>query len=477
MRKSHLFIALLVLTNTILSAQTKGTIESQIDAMFSKYNSSTPGVAVSVVKDGKIILKKGYGMATLEYDIPITPSTVFHVASVSKQFTAFAIYLLEQQGKISLDDDIRKYLPEVPVFEKPITIRHLCSHTSGLRDQWALMTLAGWRMDDVITTDQILKLVNSQKALNSTPGTQFKYNNTGFTLLAEIIKRVSGQTFAAYTKRYIFEPLGMTNSQFYDDNDRVVKNRAYSYSEENDIYKKKNLNYSTVGPTSLMTTVEDLSKWVLNFENPIVGDRELIKKFNEVSLLDNGEPVLYTVVEGEKIYHAKGQFFRNYRGLDLFNHTGHDAGFQTYIARFPDKHLSVIVLSNDDSFRSLKSGLDIAELYLKDDLKKKNVAKATVQNEKAKPSDNLNTNLKDFEGTFYCNEITATYDLKIENGKLIISHKRLSDTPLTLIDKDTFSGKIEFAVEIAFIRDNSKSITGFKVSNFGVDNLKFDKVK
>ena len=478
MRKLYLFIALVFAMTTIAAAQTNTSIEKQIDSLFSKYNSITPGVAISVVRDGKVILSKGYGMATLEYDIPITPTTVFHVASVSKQFTAFAIYLLEQQGKIALDDDIRKYLPEVPVFEKPITIRHLCAHTSGLRDQWALLTLAGWRMDDVITTGQILQLVSYQKDLNFTPGTQFKYCNTGYTLLAEIIKRVSGQTFAAFTKHYIFDPLKMTNSQFYDDNDRIVKNRAYSYSKVDGIYKKKNLNYATVGPTSLLTTIEDLSKWTLNFENPVVGNKELIKRFNEVSLLDNGEPVLYSVAEGENIYHAKGQFARNYRGLNLFNHTGHDAGFQTYMVRFPDKRLSVIVLSNDDSFPSFKSGIDIAGLYLKNDLNKKSIEKAAVQPETVQALDNQNANLKDFEGTFYCDELLATYVIKIKDGRLFASHRRLGEIPLAVNSKkDTFSGKIEFAIEIAFIRDNNKSVTGFKVSNFGVNNLKFDRVR
>ena len=178
-------------------------------------------------------------MANLEYDIPITPSTIFHMASVSKQFTAFAIASLAQQGKISLSDDIRKHLPEVPDFGKTITINHLIHHTSGLRDQWNLLMIAGWRLDDVITKDHILKMVSRQKELNFDPGAEYMYSNTGYTLMAEIVARVSKKTFAEWTKENIFVPLEMSNTLFYDDHEKIVRNRAYSYDiGDNNGYKK-----------------------------------------------------------------------------------------------------------------------------------------------------------------------------------------------------------------------------------------------
>ncbi len=459
-------------------AQTDENVEIKIDALFSKYNPATPGVAVAVVKDGKIIFKKGYGSANLEYDIPITPNTVFHVASVSKQFTAFSIYLLEKQGKISLEDDVRKYIPEVPDFGKPIKIKHLIAHTSGLRDQWAWLTLGGWRMDDVITTEHILKLVSKQKELNFEPGSQFSYSNTGFSLAAEIVARVSGKTFAQFTKENIFEPLKMTNTQFYDDAEKIVKNRAYSYELDNGIYEKRNLNYSNVGPTSLMTTAEDLSKWTLNFEKPVVGDAELIAKFNQPSLLNNGQPAVLNIIDGETSYHAKGQFFRNYRGVDLYNHTGHDAGFRAYLVRFPDKRLTIILLSNDEHIEIFKTGLTIAELYLKNDLKEKMVVAATnATTEKDKSIEKPKNNLKDFEGEYYNEELTTSYFVKAKDGKLIFSHRKLSDIKLTEIGKDKFSGTISFQVEVEFVRDGNKLVTGFKVSNFGAKNVKFNKLK
>ena len=477
--KSYLLIVFITAACNALYGQTNDTtIDKQIDKLFTGYNSTTPGVAVAVVKDGKIIFKKGYGTANLEYDLPVTPKTVFHVASVSKQFTAFSIYLLEKQGKISLEDDIRKYVLEVPDFGKTIRIKHLLSHISGLRDQWALLTLAGWRMDDVITTEHILKIISRQKELNFEPGSQFSYSNSGYSLLAEVVKRVSGKTFAEYTKENIFAPLGMTDTQFYDDFEKVVKNRAYSYELKNGTYKKKNLNYSNVGATSLFTTVEDLSKWALNFEKPVVGDAELIRRFNEPSLLNNGQPVLYAVINGENSYHAKGQFTRNYRGVDLFNHGGHDAGFRTFLVRFPDKYFSVIALSNDEHINAFQTAFTISGFYLKNELKEmQNVNSVNTVSEKDKPVKESNINLKDFEGKFYNEELNTDYSAKARNGKLVLSHTRLSDVELTETGKDKFAGNIEFAVEIEFLRDKDNAITEFKISNFGAKNVRFNKVK
>lgn len=474
-----LLIIFIALTGNALYGQTnENSIDKEIDNLFSGYNQATPGVALAVVKDGKIIFKKGYGAANLEYDTPITPKTVFQIASVSKQFTAFSIYLLEKQGKISLEDDIRKYVPEVPDFGKTVRIKHLLAHTSGIRDQWSLLTLAGWRMDDIMTTQQILKIISRQKELNFEPGSQYSYSNSGYTLLAEVAARVSGKTFAEYTKENIFAPLGMNDTQFYDDANRIVKNRADSYEKLNGAYQKKNLNHSAVGATGLLTTVEDLGKWALNFENPTVGDAELIRRFNTPSLLNNGQPVLFAVINGENSYHAKGQFTRNYRGVDLLNHSGHDAGFRTFLLRFPEKKLSIIALSNDEHINVFQTAFTIANFYLKNDLKempKVNPVNPAI--EKDKPVKESNVNLKDFEGRFYSEELSTDYRAKARNGKLVLTHTRLSDVELTETGKDKFAGNIEFAVEVAFVRNKDNAVTGFKISNFGAKNVRFDKVK
>lgn len=472
--KSCLSIVFIALSCTALYGQNiDEAIDKQIDRLFSNYNSTTPGVAVAVVKDGKIIFKKGYGTANLEYDIPVTTKTVFQIASVSKQFTAFSIYLLEKQGKISLEDDVRKYVPEVPDAGKIIKIKHLLAHTSGIKDQAALLTLAGWRMDDVTTTQHILKLISRQKELNFEPGSQYLYSNSGYTLLAEIVKRVSGASFADFTKKNIFEPLGMIDTQFYDDYERTVKNRADSYELENGAYKKKSLSNSAAGASNLYTTVEDLAKWVSNFENPKVGDAELIKRFNEASLLNNGDRVIWSISDGEPGYHAKGQIHWNYRGLHLMSHGGHAAAFRSFLGRFPDRRLAVIALSNDEHYQNFNTSIKIAEFYLKDDLKPNPTADApAAPNKTARKS---NADLKDFEGRFYNDELETAYSVKAVDGKLIFSHIRHADIELTDAGKDKFSGRIEFPVEIEFVRAGNGAVTGFLISNFGAKNVKFDK--
>src|SRR5882762_3288440 len=194
------------------------SIGKKIDDLFSYLNKpNSPGCAIGIVRNDSLIYAKGYGMANLEYSIPISPETIFHMASVSKQFTAYSIVLLARQGKLNLDDDIHKYLPWFPDLKEKITIRHLLNHTSGIRDQWQLLAIAGTRLDDVITQDQIIKILSKQQALNFKPGEEYSYSNSGFTMLAEIVRAVSGKSLRKFTDSAVFKPLGMNNTHFHDD--------------------------------------------------------------------------------------------------------------------------------------------------------------------------------------------------------------------------------------------------------------------
>ena len=256
--------------------------QQKVDALFKKYNNSkTPGIAVSVIKDGNIIYQKGFGMANLEYGTPITEKTKFHVASLSKQFTAFMILKLQDEGLLSINDDVRKYISELPNYGKTITIKHLLTHSSGLREQWRLLEMAGWRLDDVIKTDQIFKLIKNQKELNFSPGDRFSYCNSGFTLLAIIVERLTKTSFANYAKQTIFKPLQMNDSFFYDDHEELVSNRAYSYKKVNKKLKKSRLNFATVGPTSLFTTTEDMGKWAINFQKMTIGNKKIFQSMRQ----------------------------------------------------------------------------------------------------------------------------------------------------------------------------------------------------
>ena len=452
----------------------------QIDSLYASYNSQTPGAAVAIVKEGKVVFLKGYGMADLDHDIPITPQTVFNIASVSKQFTAFAIYLLASEGKISLEDDVRKYITELPDYGTIIRVKHLLGHTSGLRDQAAIGSLAGNRSADISTTEQTLRLLVKQKKLNFMPGTAFGYCNTGYTLLAEIIHRVTGQSFSAYTEEMIFRPLGMTSTQFYDNYEKVVKNKAESYELINGVYYHHPLNVSNPGPSNLLTTVEDLSKWVLNFENPVVGTPALIKAFNEASYLNNGQKAVLRVSgDGDTIFHAKGQNLSNYYGVDMLTHGGHAAAFRTFMGRFPSERLAIIALSNDEHNERLNARWQIANFYIKDKLNQKISSPALPTQAIATTPIKYPDNLKEYAGEYYSDELSTSYRFVVRGDALIMTHLKLNDIELKRVDKDKFSGSgpETFAFEMTFLKDEKSVVNGFTISNFGVKDLKFEKVK
>jgi CubicO group peptidase (beta-lactamase class C family) len=420
----------LFVANLQLTAQSKQHVnyEAKIDEIFKKYNDENkPGAAVAVVKDQKIVFKKGYGSANLEYNIPVSPSTVFHIASVSKQFTVFSILLLAEEGKLSFDDDIRKYIPEVPDFGKKITLRHLAAHTSGMRDQWSLLILAGWRFDDVITKEHILKTVANQKDLNFDPGEAYTYCNTGFTLLAEVVARITGKSFAEFTEERIFKPLKMKNTLFYDDHEKIVKNRAYSYYMQNDNYKKRVLNYANVGATSLFTTVEDLALWSMNFKSNIVGSKKIIEQMNTLAVLNNG-----STFGG-----AYGQFVNTHKGLKQIQHGGADAGYRSYLGRFPDQDFSVMVFSNAAFANPNRLALQVADLYLKDELKeeKKKSNKSAESEAFIKLS---KKELEQFKGLYWNEKESFSRKIYVRKGKLHYFRSFGNVSQLAPISKNEF---------------------------------------
>ncbi len=334
------------------------SFESKVDQIFERWNKQDcPGAAIAVAKGNEIVFKKGYGNASLEYDVPITPETIFHVASVSKQFTAFAIALLASEGQVDLDAEIQEYIPEMPRFNKPIIVRHLIHHVSGLRDQWQLLVLSGFRMDDVITHDHVMKLTLKQKDLNFDPGAEFLYSNTGYTLMAEIVKRVTGKDLAQFCKERIFKPLKMDHTHFHLDHEMIVKNRAYSYAPHYDYFKKRVLSYANIGATSLFTNVFDLVKWSNNFENPVVGDKALMQQMQEVFTLNNGKEIDY----------AFGLRVSEYREKKTIAHGGADAGFRTHFIKFPEEDLTIVVLTNVNISKPEQLALRVADLYIFDD--------------------------------------------------------------------------------------------------------------
>jgi CubicO group peptidase (beta-lactamase class C family) len=310
---------------------------------------------VAVYQDGKTLLSRAYGMANLDHDVRLTTSSVFHVASVSKQFTAAAILLLAQDGKLTLDDDVRKHVAELPDFGKTITIRHLIHHTSGIRDQWSLLGFAGWRYSrDLITDDDVLALLSRQRELNFTPGERHLYSNSGYTLLAVIVSRVSGKSFREFTDERIFKPLGMTSTHFRDDFSEIVKNQAYGYTRQNGAFKLSVTNFDTAGATSLLTTAEDLAKWDANFQNPVVGGAALVAAMEQRGRLNDGSNIDY----------ASGIAHGTHRGLRTISHGGADAGYRSALNRYPDQRFGVATLCNLAQTNPGQLAQRVAEVYL-----------------------------------------------------------------------------------------------------------------
>ena len=399
-------------------------LHDQTDKVFAKWDSTvSPGCALSVMQDGQIVYKRGYGMADLDHDVAITPETIFHVASISKQFTASAIVLLAQDGKLSLDDDVRKYITELPDFGARITIRHLIYHTSGLRDQWALLGLAGWRYSlDLITDDDVIELMSRQKDLNFQPGEKHVYCNTGYTLLAQIVKRVSGQSFREFTIKRIFEPLGMTNTHFRDDHAEIVKHMAYGYEEGKgrNVYRLSVTNFDTVGATSLLTTVEDLAHWDENFYHPRVGGPTLVAQ-----QLQRGK-----LTSGKELDYAFGLEHGKYRGLPTIDHGGADAGYRADLLRFPEQHFSVACLCNQAETNPSDLTRKVADIYLAGQLKEPPPARLESS---AKPVSVPDERLSQYAGLYWKKDEERAMRILQKDGKLFLpesEEERLELAPI-----------------------------------------------
>ena len=340
MQKAALAATLVILAGATLGAQQPAdSTRAAIDRVFQRWRSKDgPGCSVAASRDGKTIFEAGYGTAILEADVPITPASIFHVASISKQFTAMSILLLARDGKLSLDDDIRKYLPEVPDYGTRITIRHLLMHTSGLRDQWDLLALARGRFEENrITEADVLDIVSRQKALNFAPGTEYLYSNTGYTLAGTIVRRVSGKSLREFADERIFKPLGMAHTHFHDDYTMVVKGRTFAYSPgPKGEWHFSIPNFDTYGATSLYTTAGDLLRWQENFRKPVVGDDALFRTMQTSGVLANGDTTGYGL----------GVTVGTDRGARVIGHGGADAGYRSYTGRYPDQAFAIAVLCN-----------------------------------------------------------------------------------------------------------------------------------
>ena len=350
-------IALVALLGAVRAdAQDADRLAARVDSIFAAHTApGTPGVSVAIVRDGRILLERGYGLADLEHNVPVTPNTVFDVASVSKQFTGLSVAMLATQGRLTITDDVRKYLPELPDFGAPITIEHLLHHTSGIRDWPLTLGIAGWRFDDVISFDQILRMAYNQRTLNFTPGAEHTYSNTGYNLLAEVVQRVTGKSFRSWTTENLFQPLGMTSTHFHDDHTMIVPDRALGYARVRPtVFRNVGNNLTALGSSSLYSTAHDMAKWLINFDDKKVGGQRAMDLMLSKGKLNNGSTVEY----------AFGVAHGTQNGQPMFNHSGGWAGFSSFVLVFPQQHFGVVILQTGNTTNVGLAAFTIAGMYL-----------------------------------------------------------------------------------------------------------------
>lgn len=411
---SRLFsvLIILILSSTSL-AQVTGSADAttKIDKLFAQWDKTdSPGCALAVIKDGQTIYRRGYGMANLDSGIPITFQTVFNVGSISKQFTAMSIILLARQGRLSLDDDIRKYLPEMPRYRVAITIRQLIYHTSGIREYSHLMQLKGIRFQDA-SDEEVFKIIARQKELNFKPGDQYLYSNSGYFLLAQIVKRASGKSLREYSEENVFMPLGMVNTRFHDDPTEVIRNRATGYAARRDGgFAVETTRSAHVGDGGLLTTIEDLSKWdTIYSQNKLSGGQDLVTQFLTPGTLNSGK----------KIDYAFGLDVETYRGLKAFSHGGTYNGFSADMIRFQDQRLTVVCLCNLFNIESARLTRNVADIYLANEFKQ------TAASETALPEPKViqvpEKELTAVAGSYFNSASNNFRRLYVKDGKLVYS--------------------------------------------------------
>jgi CubicO group peptidase (beta-lactamase class C family) len=402
----------------------------KVDGIFKQWDRpDSPGMALAVSRGDEIVYMRGYGAADLDHNIPNEPSTVFHAASLSKQFTAMAIMLLVEQGKLSLDAEIHPLIPQLNGVDKTISINQMMHHVSGIRDQWVLASMAGWRLsDDVVTRDDVVeRFVARMKSLNFDPGSSYSYSNTNYTLAGEIVKAVSGMPLSQFCHEHIFKPLGMTRSVIIETHGQIVKHRAYGYLGTYPDFQIRMPNYDLNGPTNLQTTVEDLMRWNRNFDTKKVGgEAALTAMTTALPASSQGLPEAY----------GMGLFIGTYNGYPIIEHNGRDAGYRSHFIRFPEQGLAIALLSNlalqDDTATLVR---DVADVYLGTAVTAAAKTAAARPVRAAAPAD-----MSQYLGRYHSDELDATYtvDKSPDGSTIAIFREKYPPTDLFPGGPDTF---------------------------------------
>lgn len=445
---------------------------ARIDGIFSEWSGRTsPGCAVGIYKGGGILFERGYGMADLEHDVPIAPDTVFYVGSLSKQFTAFAAALAIKDGRLSPDDPVLKFLPELPPYADAIRVQHLIHHTSGLRDYNTLLSIAGRRGDEAYDNATVLRITARQKKLNFTPGEEYLYSNTGYTLLATVVERATGTPFAAFAEARIFKPLGMDATHYHVDAGRLVKARAFAYSGgPGGAWRLDTPSNERAGAGGLYTSVRDLVRWDENFYAPKVGDSRLVARVQTPGRLSNGAELSY----------AWGLQIGNYRGQPIVEHGGALGGYRAHVVRFPQLHMSVAALCNLGSIVPGGLARQVADIVIGNSFPQPRPETTITGSDGARDGGpqmsaaSMNGRPSDYAGVYYSDEIDATFTVSVQDSALRLWRDAETESaPLQGSSGDAFRSR---GMTIRFERVDGR-VVALVVDAGRVRDIRFERTK
>lgn len=467
--KWGLTLLALALAPSPLAAQAVSAQTSEIDLVFQQWDHrTTPGCAVAVDRADEPRIFRAYGMADLEHAVPISDSTIFEAGSVAKQFTAAAVILLVLDGKISLDDDVRTYIPELPDYGTPITIRHLLNHTSGLRDWGSVAAIAGWgRSHRTHTHAHVLDILSRQSELNHAPGDEYSYTNSGYNLLAILVQRVTGSSLAEFSRERIFEPLGLDDTQWRDDYRRIVPNRASAYAPSDGEYLIDRPIEHVYGNGGLLTTVNDLLRWDRHLRTGQgLGGDEFVRLMHERARLNDGQVIPY----------ASGVIVGDYRGIPTVSHTGATSGYRAYLARFPEQEMAIAILCNTAGANTGRLGGQVADVFLDVPEPDSNERLTAPGPDADRPAERYEPDAADlaaYVGRYYSADAELAVEIQIEAGSLVAVRRPDARSTLRPLDQDAFNG---WGL-IRFQRDDNDEVSGFVMRSGRVHNLFFGRVE
>jgi len=439
-------------------AQKSSPVDKEIDSLFNFIDKNEPGITIGVVQNGVLIYSYQRGMANLEYDVPFNKNTIFGIASITKQITSACIGVLEHKGKLDVNEDVRKYIPELPDYGHSIKIKHLLNHTSGLRNHNVLLNLKGFDYDHMgYTNKSIEKLIFSQKGVNNIPGEKILYANSNYVLLALIIERVSGNKIDVFAKEELFKPLGMKHTFYKSYLEQIIKNRAYSYYKEGKEFKQPRSLTHCIGAGGVGSTIADMAKWSNIFTNKESKFSYLSKFLTTLEPLNNGEEMRY----------ARGVFVSPYKGYKTINHSGRDIGMRSQLICLPDEQLAVVAYSNSEEVNAVNLSYKVLDLFLK--------SKEGIT-EKKEYYAHSSVELKGLEGNYQ--EINSDLGMKIFiEGNVLKAKSSFGRKPIPLkeVTKNKFYRAQNSSVGYQFFNNENKECD--LAVDFGGAKFYFERVK